>query len=33
VLVRVADDSLWLDPRTLLPGDGDELADALEELT
>ncbi len=31
VLVRVADDCVWLDPRTLLPGDDEALAGALGE--
>ncbi len=29
VIVRVADDRVWLDPRTLLPGDDDDLVAAL----
>jgi len=33
VIVRVADDGLWLDPRTLLPGDADDLASVLAEVT
>ena len=32
VLVRVADGCVWLDPRTLLPGDAGELAGALAEV-
>ena len=31
VLVRVAEDCLWIDPRTLLPGDDRVLAGALED--
>ena len=33
VIVRVSDGSVWIDPRTLLPGDDRDLIDALEEVT
>jgi len=33
LIVRVADDCVWIDPRTLLPGEDEDVAAALEEVT